>query len=108
MLATYMNIMDGFTSRCVIVPNPDLAIDEIILPYKALVELLQQTLINMLQRFKNLTYSEAYRIWYKSQTVEDPLVYSFIEQIIINTNGIPVLINRNPTMKNLVIQTHVA
>lgn len=89
----------NFTSRSVIVPGPDLRIDQVRLPYHALVELLQQTIINLLQKTYGYSYSEAYKTWYKAQIKQDPKVKNIIELLIKDTpNGIPVLINRNPSI----------
>lgn len=91
----------NFTSRCVIVPDPSLRIDEISLPYKCLVELLQQRIINIIQKSYNKSYSDAYAIWYKANIKEDPMVKSIIETLIRNDNsrrGLPCIINRNPTI----------
>ena len=92
--------MDNFSARSVITPSPDLRIDEVRLPYKCLVELLQQTIVNILQKSYNITYAEAYKIWYKAQIKKNPRVWDIIESIIKNYDrGIPVLINRNPTIQ---------
>lgn len=95
----------NFSSRAVIVPNPLLRIDEVMMPYKGMVELMQQTIINILQKSYNIHYSEAYNIWLKSQTVRDERVYQIIQGIIKDNQnrnegkrGIPILINRNPTI----------
>ncbi len=99
---TFRTVFGGrynFTSRNVIVPNPDLRIDEVVMPYKAMVELLQQTIVNILQKSYNISYSEAYNIWQRSQIVKDERVYQIIKGLIKdNPRGIPVLINRNPTI----------
>lgn len=90
----------NFSSRSVIIPNPKLRIDEVTLPYNGLVELLQQRIINILQKSYNITYSEAYKIWYKSQIVRNDRVYAIIEGLIKDQRrGLPILINRNPTIK---------
>lgn len=91
----------NFTSRCVIVPDPSLRIDEISLPYKCLVELLQQRIINIIQKSYNKSYSDAYAIWYKANIKEDPMVKSIIQTLIANdrsSRGLPCIINRNPTI----------
>ena len=91
----------NFTSRCVIVPDPTLRIDEISLPYKCLVELLQQRIINIIQKGYNKSYSDAYNIWYKANIKEDPMVKNIIETLINNDQsgrGLPCIINRNPTI----------
>lgn len=89
----------NFTSRVVIVPNPKLRIDEVVMPYKAMVELLQQRIVNILQKSYNISYSNAYDIWEKSQIEKDERVYQIIMGLIKDEpRGIAVLINRNPTI----------
>lgn len=86
----------NFTARSVIVPNPKLRIDQVTLPYHALVELLQQRIINILQKSYNISYSEAYKMWYKAQIKKNERVYQIIKGIIHDTpHGLPVIINRN-------------
>lgn len=91
----------NFTSRSVIVPNPALNSDQVVMPYSACVELMQQRIINILQRSYTISYSDAYLIWEKSQYVKDDRVYNIIKGIIkedCDGQGIPILINRNPTI----------
>ena len=88
--------MDNFTSRCVIVPDQTLRIDQIIIPYAAAVELLQQTIINILQKSYNMSYNDAYNMWFMAQTEKDTRIEKIILSIIANYEyGIPVLLNRN-------------
>lgn len=91
----------NFSSRSVITPNPDLRIDEITLPYKCLVEILQQRIINILQKSYNISGSDAYNIWYKASINPDPMVVKIIETLIKTGGegrGLPFIINRNPTI----------
>jgi DNA-directed RNA polymerase beta' subunit len=88
----------SFTSRLVIVPDPKLRIDEIRLSYYSLVELLQQTIINILANSYNISYAKAYQIWYRSQLEQNPRVREIIENLIRANNGINVLVNRNPSI----------
>jgi DNA-directed RNA polymerase beta' subunit len=89
----------NFSSRCVIVQDPSLRIDQVKLPYHALVELLQQSIINILQKSYNISYSEAYKIWYKAQIKKNQRVYDIIKYMIENSpKGLPLLINRNPSI----------
>ena len=98
---TIRNLFGGrynFSTRAVIVPDPELRIDEIRLPYAALVEVLQQTIINVLKKSYNITYSAAWDIWYMSQLKVNPRIVQIIENIIDNQDngrGIPFIINRN-------------
>lgn len=89
----------NFSSRSVIVPGPDLRIDQVRLPYHGLVELLQQTIINVLQKTLNCSYSDAHKIWYKAQIKPNQRVHDIIEYIIKDSEkGIPIIINRNPSI----------
>lgn len=89
----------NFTARNVIIPNPKLRVEEIKLSYFSLVELLQQVIINILHKSHNMSYDDAYKIWYKSSINVNPNITNIIQGIIDNHDkGIPILINRNPTM----------
>lgn len=91
----------NFSSRCVITAGDDLRIDEIRLPYECLVELLQQQIVNILQKVYNFNYSDAYNIWYKANIERSEMVVEIIKSIINASGdgrGIPMLINRNPTI----------
>lgn len=87
----------GFTSRAIIVPNPNLRIDEVTVPYYTLVELMQQTIINILVKVYDMGYADAYMKFYKAQLNPDQRIRDIIENII-KTTGVNVLINRNPTI----------
>ena len=87
----------AFTSRTVIVPNPKLKMDEITLPYYALVILLEQVIVNIIQKSYNCTYSQAYKMWYLATLEVDERVLSIINNLI-KTEKVKVLINRNPTL----------
>ena len=88
----------SFTSRNIIVPDPKLRMDEIRLPYNALLELMQQTIINILANTYNCTYARAYSIWFKAQISFSQTIYDIIMNLINHHNGIPVIVNRNPTI----------
>ena len=85
----------NFSARCVIAQEPSLEVDSVKLPYFALVELLKPTIINILKKSYNITYSDAYKIWYKAQINKDDRVWSIIDQFIKDKGYIPILINRN-------------
>ncbi len=89
----------NFTGRNVIIPDATLRIDEIKLPYNSLLVLLEQTIINILARSYNITYSDAHKKWWKAQTYVDPVILDIIKGIIKSyPRGIPFIINRNPTI----------
>lgn len=88
-----------FSERSVIKQDVSLRADEIKLPFAGLCELLQQVIINILVRSYHFSYSEAYKKWYKCQiTGYDKVIYDIISNMIKDQNGLPVLINRNPTI----------
>ena len=89
----------NFTSRSVIVSNPKLRIDQIILSYHVLVKVMQQTIINIIKKTYNVNLSVAYDIWYKAVLEVNPRVVDIIRNIIkASPEGIPFIINRNPSI----------
>ena len=96
----------NFTARDVIVADPSLRIDEISLPYSALIELLQQPIINILHKSYSMSYSDAYDFWYKACITPNDTIKDIILSLIKNNKngrGLPVLINRNPTIQYMSI-----
>lgn len=102
------NLIGGrcnFTSRSVIVPNNNLRIDEVTLPYKCCMGLLKLPIINIIQTSYNIGYDQANMIWenaFNSDKV-DPTMMELLKSIIHDPNkyggrGLPVIINRNPTI----------
>ena len=87
----------SFSERTVIVPNYNLKMDEITLPYFGLCVLMEQIIINILQKSYNIPYSEAYRIWYKASLEVDERVLQIINNLI-KAEKVNVIINRNPTI----------
>ena len=87
----------AFTSRTVIVPDPKLHMDEITMPYFALCILLEQVIINILQKSYNITFANAYKIWYFASMKEDPRVKQIIDNLI-DAGKVSGIINRNPTI----------
>ena len=88
----------AFSERSVIVPNPKLRMDEITLPYFGLCILLEQILVNILQKSYNCTYAKAYKIWYYSTLEVDQRVLNIINNLI-KAGKVNCLINRNPTIE---------
>ena len=88
-----------FTGRSVIAQAVDLMPDQIRLSYHTLCEMLQQVIINILQRTYNFSYANAYKYWYKAQLQYNDIVASIIENLIKDSDGgLPIIINRNPTI----------
>ncbi len=90
----------AFTSRSVIAQDPYLRCDEIKLPFQGLLELYQQVIINILVRTQNISYSDAYKRWYKTKIKGyDQTIYDILDGLIKDQNGLPFIINRNPTIQ---------
>lgn len=90
---------DNFTARSVIAPGPDLRIDEVWLSYPCLCGLLQQRIINILHKSYFMKYNDAYKLLLESMHHENKMIRQIIEGIIASyPRGIPLLINRNPTI----------
>lgn len=100
----------NFTARSVIAPGPDLHIDEVWLSYPCLCGLLQQRIINILHKSYFMKYNDAYKLLHESMHQENPIIRQIIEGIIKSSGrGIPVLINRNPTIAyGGILQTYVS
>ena len=89
----------NFTSRSVIAPDPSKRIDEVSLPYQCLCGLLQQRIINILHKSYFMKYNDAYKMLQESLDQPNNIIIQIIEGIIKSTDrGIPILINRNPTI----------
>ena len=83
----------SFTSRSVIRQDPYLRANEIRLPFHGLLELYQQVIINILVKTQNLTYSAAYKKWYKCQVKGfDQTIYDILDGLIKDSGGLPFLI----------------
>ncbi len=91
----------NFSGRNVIRQNVVLDIDQITLSYYSLVELLQQRIINILNKAYGYSYSAAYDCWWKANLVVDQKVVNIINSLIMGSYrqlGLPVLVGRNPTI----------
>lgn len=93
----------NFSSRNVIVQNPDLRIDEVTLPVVGLTVMLEQRIKNILCRIYGMTPTEAHDIWYKATIQPNRKVNVIIQSIIDDCKrkgmpGLAVIINRNPTI----------
>lgn len=74
-------------------------VDEVSLSYPCLCGLLQQRIINILHKSYFMKYNDAYKLLHESMHQENPIIKQIIEGIIKSSGrGIPILINRNPTI----------
>ncbi len=85
----------NFCSKVIIVPNPELEIDEIKLPYAAMLEIFQQRIVNILS--KTYIPSEAYKMWDSARNCFDRNIANLIESII-ESEYVGVFFGRNPSL----------
>jgi hypothetical protein len=89
----------NFSCRAVIRQSAELRIDQVLLPYVELVKCLQQQIINILIRTYNISPSDAYDIWSRAVATKDERVCQILNSLIhANPEGLPILLNRNPTL----------
>lgn len=93
----------NFSSRNVIVQDPELRIDQITLPLIGLSILLEQRIKNILVRTYSMLPTEAHAVWYESTITPNKRVTMIIQSIIDDCKtkgmaGLPIIINRNPTI----------
>ena len=89
--------MLNWSSRCVIIPDPELKADEIKLNYAAFHELFRFEIIACLVKLGNLTENEAYEQWFKARIQYSPKIYEVMNYILKKRKP-KVIINRNPTI----------
>ena len=86
----------NYTSRCVIVPDPTLRVDEVDLPYQAFRVLYKYRIIYYIMKIDDIPLSKAFYRW-KNAYKFDPYVYDIMMHIV-NTEQPRILLNRNPTL----------
>ena len=57
---------------------------------------MQQVIINILHKTYNMTYNIAYKYLYEHMTIPDKKIITILEGLIRDSDGIDVVINRNP------------
>lgn len=93
VLAGRMN----YTSRNVIISNPDLAADEIILSYISFLEMYKFEIIQQLASTQNISESQAYAEWYMGCIKYSEKIYKIIKRMIAQDLSY-CLINRPPSI----------
>lgn len=96
----------NFSSICNFQQDQQLQIDEIRLPYKALVIVYKNQIQNILHEIHNMSYQEAYDRWHSALSHVDHTIVKIIENIIAEGHknpvtgliepGISYIINRIP------------
>lgn len=89
--------MINYSSRCVIIPDPELKSDEVRLSYMSFLELFKFEIIACLVKLGNLTENEAYEQWFKARIQYSPKIYEVMNYILKKRKP-KVIINRNPTI----------
>lgn len=87
----------NYTSRNVIIPDPNLRDDEVSLSYHTFRELFKFKIIYYLSKMDNGSLSKAYYEWSNSGHVFSTRVYE-VMQFILKKEQNRILINRNPTL----------
>lgn len=88
----------NFSARNIITPAfVGRKIDEIVLPYKTMLELYKMEIINILVKVKGISYSEAADIHNLAKITFDPEIYDIMEGMAKSGDAV-VLLNRNPTI----------
>lgn len=59
---------------------------------------MQQIIINILHKTYNMTYNIAYKYLYEHMSSPDQKIITILEGLIRDSDGIDVIINRNPTI----------
>jgi len=89
----------NFSSRCVITPLPTgHEQDEVHIPYLAFLELYRFQLTNLISRTRGVGIRQANELWHQAQTTPDRTVMAAMREMIRRANGLPALLNRNPTI----------
>lgn len=87
----------NYTFRTVIVPNPELKADEIIVSYKVFLEAYRYEIISMLVNMTNCTYNQANVEWSMAGVTFNRRIHQIMLHIIKKFKP-HVLLNRNPTI----------
>ena len=89
----------NFSSRSVIVPGPDLYINEIRVNYRTFLELYKLPLINLIVKTEGCSYLEAKSYLDNNSNVFVKRIYNYMNELIRNTEGgLTAILNRNPSI----------
>ena len=87
----------NFSARNVIIPDPELKSDEVVLGYLTFLELYRHEIVANLVRMLDCSYEFATEEWSRATRVFNPRIYE-VMGYIINKHKPKVVINRNPTI----------
>ena len=88
----------NFIARNVVIPDPSLNEDQVILSYHTFIELYKFHIIRSLMDYGGLSLAQAYDQWCAGYYKFVPLVYNTMEQIIKDQHP-QIILNRNPTLQ---------
>lgn len=89
----------NYSARNVIGPLVGHRIDHVAMPYKTYLELYKKQIINLIVRFKGVSYLTANEIWRQATTEFNPEVYGYMLELNRKSKyGQYILLNRNPSI----------
>jgi DNA-directed RNA polymerase beta' subunit len=94
------NILGGridFSARNVIIPDPDLRVDEVKLGYLTFLELYKYEIIAHISQMSDISENEAYDQWFRATISFNRKIYEIMKYLIKKRKP-HVIINRNPTI----------
>lgn len=95
----------GFSARSVIVPGPELKLNEIRLNYKIFLEIYKPLLANLINLSEGVSLTKAEEILNRAGDVFDEKVYKYMMELINKTeNGMRIILNRNPSISESSVQ----
>jgi DNA-directed RNA polymerase beta' subunit len=96
---TRANVLGGmfnYTTRCVIVLDPTLKLDEVDISYRSFVTVYSGLIIKEIMKDRGWTITRSYN-YLKSKFVYDDYVYMIIQRVLQKYQP-PIIVNRNPTI----------
>lgn len=87
--------MINFTARNVIIPDPHLKADEVIVNYMTFLELYKYEIIAAICKVYNVATSEAYEQWFKARIKYSPKIHELMNYLLKKQTRY-ILVNRNP------------
>jgi DNA-directed RNA polymerase beta' subunit len=89
--------MINFTSRCEIIPNPELKADEIIINYMAFMELYKFEIIGCLMKSTGMPESSAFTTWFYGRVEYSEQIFYIMKYLVKKIKPI-VTVHRNPVI----------
>lgn len=87
----------NYTARNVIIPDPTLRTDHVVVGYKCFMELYKHELISIVSKTRNITENEANLLWSNAMIRFSKVFYNAIKHIL-RTMDPCIILSRNPTI----------